>query len=49
MLGIVGLSAVSMAGIIAAGLSLALAVYLLVVRPWQLEPVAPEAVLVAAH
>ncbi len=47
--GLLGLSAVTMAAVIAGGLTLTLAVYLLVVRPWRLAPMAPEALLVAAH
>ena len=44
-----GVSAVSMAGIIAGGLALTLVVYVAVVQPWKLEPIAPGAVVVAAH
>jgi DHA1 family bicyclomycin/chloramphenicol resistance-like MFS transporter len=47
--GVLGVSSVSMAAVIAGGLVLTLVVYLLVVQPWRLEPVATEAVLVAAH
>ena len=46
---LVGVSATTMALVIAGGLALTLAVYLGVVRPWQLEPLAPDAVVVAAH
>ena len=47
--GLLGLTAVAMAAVIAGCLALSLAIYLLVVRPWQLEPMDPEVVLVAAH
>ncbi len=47
--GLLGLSAVAMAAVIAGCLLLALAVYLLVVQPWRLEPIDSAAVLVAAH
>jgi DHA1 family bicyclomycin/chloramphenicol resistance-like MFS transporter len=47
--GAVGLSAVTMAAVITGGLALTLTVYLLVVQPWRLAPMAPEALLVAAH
>ena len=46
--GVLGVSAVSMAAVIAGALALTLVVYLLVVQPWRLEPMSPEAVLVAA-
>lgn len=49
VLGLLGLSAVSMAEVIASGLALALAVYLVVVRPWRLEPVDAEVALVGVH
>ncbi|WP_295702382.1 multidrug effflux MFS transporter [Lapillicoccus sp.] len=49
VLGLLGLSAVSMAEVIASGLGLALVVYLAVVRPWRLEPVDATAALAAAH
>ncbi len=47
--GVIGLSAVSMSGLIAGGLLLTLAVYLLVVRPWRLEPVSGDVPVVAVH
>ncbi len=47
--GVVGLSAVSMACLIAGGLLLTLAIYVLVVRPWQLEPVSGDLPPVAVH
>jgi DHA1 family bicyclomycin/chloramphenicol resistance-like MFS transporter len=47
--GVLGVGAVSMAAVIAGGLALTLTVYLLVVQPWRLEPIAPHAVLVVAH
>ena len=47
--GVLGLTAVAMAAVIAGCLALALAVYLLVVRPWRLEPMDSEAALVAVH
>ncbi len=49
VLGLLGLSAVSMAVVIAGGLAFALTVYLSVVRPWRLEPVDANAALAAAH
>ncbi len=49
VLGLLGLSAVSMAEVIASGLALALVVYLAVVRPWRLEPVDATAALAATH
>ena len=47
--GVLGLSAVTMAAVIAGGLALTLAIYLLVVQPWQLAPLDPSVVVVAAH
>lgn len=47
--GVLGLSALTMAAVIAAGLALTLAIYLSVVQPWRLRPAAPEGLLVAAH
>ena len=47
--GVLGLSAVTMAMVIAGCLGLTLAVYGLVVQPWRLEPTDTGAVLVAAH
>jgi DHA1 family bicyclomycin/chloramphenicol resistance-like MFS transporter len=41
--GVLGLSAVTMAAIIAGGLALTLAIYVLVVQPWRLEPTTAEA------
>jgi DHA1 family bicyclomycin/chloramphenicol resistance-like MFS transporter len=45
--GVVGLSAVTMAGIITGGLALTLTIYLLVVQPWRLVPMDPNAVVLA--
>ncbi len=47
--GVLGISPTTMAAVIASGLALTLAVYLLVVRPWQLEPAPDDAVMVAVH
>lgn len=47
--GLLGVSAVTMAAVIAGGLALTLVVYLLVVQPWRLEPMAADPVLVPAH
>jgi DHA1 family bicyclomycin/chloramphenicol resistance-like MFS transporter len=47
--GVIGLSTVSMAVVIAAGLGLTLAVYVLVVQPWRLAPLESGAVPVAVH
>jgi DHA1 family bicyclomycin/chloramphenicol resistance-like MFS transporter len=47
--GLLGFSAVTMAVVIASGLTLTLAIYLLVVRPWRLTALAPEALFVTAH
>lgn len=46
---VLGVSAASMAIVIAGGLALTLLVYLLVVQPWRLEPLAADAVRVAVH
>jgi DHA1 family bicyclomycin/chloramphenicol resistance-like MFS transporter len=47
--GLLGLSAVSMAAVIAGSLAMSLAIYLLVVRPWRLPAMDTEAVLIAVH
>jgi len=47
--GLLGLTAVTMAAVISGSLALALIIYLLVVRPWRLPTMDPEAVSVAVH
>jgi DHA1 family bicyclomycin/chloramphenicol resistance-like MFS transporter len=47
--GVLGVSAVTMAAIITGALALTLAVYLLVVQPWRLDPMDHETIPVAAH
>ncbi len=47
--GLLGLTAVAMAAVIAGSLAISLAIYLLVVRPWRLPAMDPEAVPVAVH
>lgn len=47
--GLLGVSAVSMGAVIAGGLALTLVVYIAVVQPWKLEPLAPGVVVAAAH
>jgi DHA1 family bicyclomycin/chloramphenicol resistance-like MFS transporter len=47
--GVLGVSPVAMATVIAGGLTLTLVVYLAVVRPWRLAPMDHDAVPVAVH
>jgi MFS transporter, DHA1 family, multidrug resistance protein len=47
--GLLGVSAVSMAAVIAGCLALTLAVYVLAVQPWRLDPMATDAVAIAVH
>ncbi len=49
LFGVLGVSAVSMSAVIAGGLALTLAVYILVARPWRLAPLDPGAVQLVAH
>ena len=47
--GVLGVSPLAMAAVIAGGLALTLVVYLAVVRPWRLAPMDHDGVVVAVH